>query len=143
MQQQVERVQVAAHFVGQRVDQHALPFQLRQQRGLAVGVGPSLQEAVERIEATGEVDAGVVAQALGDELALGVEVLHALAGHGHGDQAADDVFLGLIGTVGAGQGVERAQRVGRLAVAKFRRDGLGGVVRFRRCDGDSQKSSSR
>ena len=100
VQQQVERVEVgqagAGQLFGQRLDQHTLALQLLQQRGFAVRVIPGLQELVERVVVLGEVDAGVIAQALGDELALGVEVLHTLAGYGHGDHATDDVLLGAI-----------------------------------------------
>ncbi len=49
MQQQVEGVEVFANLVGQGIEQHALPFQLLQQGGLAVGLLPGLQELVERV----------------------------------------------------------------------------------------------
>jgi hypothetical protein len=119
MQQQVERVEVHhAHmcdFIGQGFEQHALPFQLLQQGGLAVGLLPCLQKLVERVVFFQQVDAGVVAQAFGDELAIGVEVLHALAGHGHGDVVAEDVFFGAIGgATAAREGAERVQGVQRV-----------------------------
>ena len=96
VQQQVEGVEVFANLVGQGFEQYALRFQFLQQGGLAVGLLPGLQELVERVVLLTHVDAGVVAQALGDELAFGVEVLHALTGHGHGDVVAEDVFFGAI-----------------------------------------------
>jgi hypothetical protein len=84
VQQQVERVEVfqagVGHFIGQGFDQHALALQFFDERGFAVCVVPGLQELVERVVPAREVDAGVVAQALGDQLAVGVEVLHPLAG---------------------------------------------------------------
>jgi hypothetical protein len=52
VQQQVERVEVLAgvgDFIGQRFDQHALALQFFDERGLAVGVVPGLQELVERV----------------------------------------------------------------------------------------------
>ncbi len=59
------------HFFGQGVDEHALALQLVNEGGFAVGVVPGLQKLVERVVLLGEVDAGVVAQALGDELGPG------------------------------------------------------------------------
>ena len=51
----------------------------------------------------------------GDELALGVEVLHALAGHGHGDVVAEDIFLGAgTRTTAAREGAKRVQGVKRV-----------------------------
>ena len=63
-----------------------------------------------------QVDAGVVAQTLGDELALGVEVLHTLARHGHGDQIADDIFFRLA-RAARGKRAERRQRASGKVVA--------------------------
>ena len=111
-------------FIGQGFEQHALPFQFLQQCGLAVGLLPGLQELVERVVLLAQVDAGVVAQAFGDELALGVEVLHALARHGHGDVVAEDVFLGAVGGVAAREG---AQRVQEVAFDRLRLIGLGWI----------------
>ena len=107
MQQQVEGVEVLAHLVGQCIQEDAPAFQFFDQRGLALGAVPGLQEAVQRVIGLAQVDAGVVAQALGDQLAVGVEVLHALARHGHVDAAAHDVLAGRAGAiVAADEGTE-------------------------------------
>ena len=82
---------------GQHIQQHAVVLQLVDQGLFAVGAAPGLQEGIERFVLLGQVDAGEVAQAFCDQLAVGIQVLNALTGNGHGDAAADLVFAGLVG----------------------------------------------
>ena len=75
---QVERVEVLAEFLGERVERQALGCQLVDDRLLALGRLPALEEVVEAGEALLQRLLGVVAQALGDELAVLVEILDPL-----------------------------------------------------------------
>ena len=75
---QVERVEVLADLLGERLERQPFVFQFFDDRLLALGCLPALEEVVEAGEALLQRLLGVVAQALGDELAVLVEVLDAL-----------------------------------------------------------------
>ena len=69
---------VAADLLGQFVEEHALARQLVDDGLLALGVVPGVEEVVERGVRLADGLARVVLERLGDELAVGVEVLDAL-----------------------------------------------------------------
>ncbi len=75
---QVEGVEVLAHFLGQRIEQQAFVLQFLDDGLLALGAVPASEEIVEAGEALAERLLRVVAQALGDQLAVFVEVFDAL-----------------------------------------------------------------
>ena len=75
---QVEGIEVLAHFLGERIERQALGRQFLDDRLLALGRLPALEEIVEAGEALPERLLGEVAQALGDELAVFVEILDPL-----------------------------------------------------------------
>ena len=77
---EVEGVVVAADLFGQLVEEHALGVQLLDDGLLLVGGVPACEEVVEGGESLVDGLAGVVRERLGDELAVGVEVLDALGG---------------------------------------------------------------
>ncbi len=77
---EVEGVEVAADLLGEFVEEDALARELLDDGLLAVGVVPGGQEVVERGVRLAHGLAGVVLERLGDELAVGVEVLDALGG---------------------------------------------------------------
>src|SRR5690348_819102 len=86
---QVERIELLAEFllnlVGQRLPQHALPGQLLDDGLLLRSIAPASQERIQRGELQPDLVARVVAQGLGDELAVRAVVLHALGDHRDGD----------------------------------------------------------
>ena len=75
---QVEGIEVLAQLLGDRVERQALGLQLLDDRLLALRRLPALEEVVEAGEALLQRLLGEVAQALGDQLAVLVEILHAL-----------------------------------------------------------------
>ena len=77
---EVEGVVVAADLFGQFVEEDALAGELFEDGLLAVGVVPGGEERVERGVGLAHGLARVVLERLGDELAVGVEVLDALGG---------------------------------------------------------------
>src|SRR5690606_984950 len=91
---EVEGVEVGADLRGEFVEEDALGGELLDDGELAVGVVPRGEEGVERGVGAEHGLAGVVGERLGDEFAVGIEVLHALGGDGDGD-IADDVAAGL------------------------------------------------
>ena len=78
MADQIEGIEVLAEFLGDGVERQALGFQFLDDRLLALGRLPALEEIVEAGEALLQRLLGEVAQALGDELAVLVEVFDAL-----------------------------------------------------------------
>ena len=82
---QVEGVEVLADLLGERVERQALGGQFLDDRLLAVGGLPALEEIVEAGEALLQRLLGEVAQGLGDELAVLVEILDALGDDGGAD----------------------------------------------------------
>ena len=79
---EVEGVEVLAHFLGERIERQALGFQFLDDGLLALGRLPALEEIVEAGEAFLQRLLGEVAQALGDELAVLVEIFDALGDDG-------------------------------------------------------------
>ena len=75
---QVEGVEVLAQLLRKRIERQALGFQFLDDRLLALGRFPALEEVVEAGEALLQRLLGEVAQAFGDQLAVLVEILHAL-----------------------------------------------------------------
>ena len=78
---QIEGREVFADFVAQGIEEHAVLRQLVEDGLLALGLAPGFQEGIERGELFPNGPAGVVTQALGDELAVVAIVLDALGGH--------------------------------------------------------------
>ena len=76
---EVEGVEVLADFFGQGVEREALVFQFLDDGLLALGRFPALEEIVEAGEALLQRLLGEVAQGFGDQLAVLVEVFHALS----------------------------------------------------------------
>ena len=77
---QIEGVVVAADLLGQFVEEDALAGELVDDGLLAVGVVPRVEESVQRGVRLADGLARVVLERLGDELAVGVEILDALGG---------------------------------------------------------------
>src|SRR5690606_39302923 len=88
---EVEGVVVPANFLGQRVEEHALLLQLAQDRLLALGRGPALEEIVQRGVTGGHAPASVVAQRLRDQLPIRPVVLDPLR-HDEDRDVVDHVF---------------------------------------------------
>ena len=133
---EVERIEVLAQFLGDRIERQALGFQFLDDRLLALRRLPALEEVVEAGEALLQRLLGEVAQGLGDELAVLVEIFDALGDDGGADAIDIDLLLrpaarrqrkaGLIDDrfVGAGRlGQRSALLVGRQRVVG-RRDGI-------------------
>jgi hypothetical protein len=78
MADQIERVEVLADLLGQRVEDRALVRELVDDRLLALRGLPALQEDIEAREPLLQRLSGEVAQGLGDQLAVLVEVLDPL-----------------------------------------------------------------
>ena len=75
---EIEGIEVLAQFLGDGIERQALGLQFLDDRLLALRRLPALQEIVEAGEALLQRLLGEVAQALGDELAVLVEILDAL-----------------------------------------------------------------
>ena len=78
MADEVEGIEVLADFLGERLERQAFVFQFLDDGLLALGGFPALQEIVEAGEALLQRLLGEVPQALGDELAVLVEIFDAL-----------------------------------------------------------------
>ena len=101
---EIEGVVVAADLLGELVEEHALGGQLLDDDLLLVGVVPGGEEVVERGVGLAHGLAGVVLERLGDELAVGVEVLDALGGDADLDIVDVVAFDGRVGPVVVGHG---------------------------------------
>ena len=75
---EIEGVEVLAHFLGQRIEQQAFVLQFFDDGLLALGSVPASEELVEAGECFAERLLRVVAQAFGDQLAVFVEVFDTL-----------------------------------------------------------------
>jgi hypothetical protein len=75
---QIEGVEVLAEFVGDGVEREALNFQFFDDRLLALGRFPSLEEIVKAGEPFPQRGLGEVAQGFGDEFAILVEIFDSL-----------------------------------------------------------------
>ena len=82
MADEVEGIEVLADFLGERVERQPFVFQLLDDGLLALGCLPALQEVIEAGEALLQRLLREVPQAFGDELAVLVEILHALGDDG-------------------------------------------------------------
>ncbi len=82
MADEVEGVEVLADFLGQRVKGQAFVFEFFDDGLLALGGFPALEEIIEAGEALLQRLLGEVPQAFGDELAVFVEIFHALGDDG-------------------------------------------------------------
>ena len=101
----VECGAAVADFLGQLVKEDALRFEFGDDGGFLVGIVPGVEEVVERAEALAELDARVVLERFGDQLAVDAVVLDALIDHVD-RHVVDDVF-------DARGGVGGWQRIGR------------------------------
>ncbi len=125
---EVEGVEVLAHFLGQRIEQQAFILQFFDDGLLALGSVPASEELIEAGEALAERLLRVVAQALGDQLAVFVEVFDTL-GQDADRFAANVVFRRRL------RDPRRDVDIGRLGIdnhlfifAGFRGNGLFPVV---------------
>ena len=91
MADEIEGVEVLAHFLGKRLERQALGCQFLDDRLLALRRFPALEEIVEAGETLLQRLLGEVAQGFGDELAVLVEILDPLGDDGRAD--AVDVNL--------------------------------------------------
>ena len=132
---QVEGVEVLADLLGQRVEDQALVLELVDDRLLALGAPSSASGSRRGWRTASSAPSGEVAQALGDELAVLVEVLDPLGD----DRGADAVDVDLAPPLAAGRDgdVRRLAVDDRLVLRRLRRDrllivlGRRGVVRRR------------
>lgn len=86
---QVEGIEIPANLLGQGLEKEAFLFQFFNDYSLTLDAMPTSEELIETGEALAERLFGIVAEALGDEPAVFIEVFDAL-GLAPGDQAAAD-----------------------------------------------------
>ena len=137
---QVERVEVFAQFLGDRVERQPFGFELFDDRLFARRPFPVLQEIVEAREAAFQRVFGVIAKALGDQLAMFVEVFDPLGDDLNIDAIDIDLFdragraAGIAGAEVIGAGEERFVGAGgrgeRVVIVVGRGDVVGGRDRF-------------
>ncbi len=92
MADEVEGIEVLAKFFGDRIERQALGLQFLDDRLLAFRRLPAFQEIIEAGEALLQRLLGEVAQDLGDELAVLVEILHPLGDDGGADAIDINLF---------------------------------------------------
>ena len=83
MADQIERVEVLAHFLSQRIEQQAFVLQFLDDRLLALGAVPLREKVIEAGETFAQRLFRIIAQAFGDQLAVFVEVFDTLGDDGH------------------------------------------------------------
>ena len=136
IEQQIERIEVGhartGDLLGKCVQKDPLPLQLLDQHGFSFSGIPRLQELVDRRVGFAEIDARVVAQAFGDEFALGVQVLHTLSCDGHFHRPAHDILPRRVVSVVAGKWPKRTRLRRRGTVRRYR--GVDGTVAPRLVD---------
>jgi hypothetical protein len=93
MADQVKGVQVLADFIGNRIENEAFRFKLLDDRLLALRTLPALEEIVEACKTLLERRLGEVAQRLGDQFAVLVEVFDALGDDFRADAIDINLFL--------------------------------------------------
>ena len=123
MADEVEGVEVLAQFSGDQIERQALGRQLLDDRLLALGGLPAPEEVVKAGEAFFQRSLGEVAQGLGDELAVLVQILDPLGD----DRCADAVHIDLAHAAALGRVVPdglipaRLRRCGVVVIARRRR----------------------
>ena len=119
MADQIEGIEVLAEFVGDGIERQALGFQFLDDRLLAFGRFPALEEIVEAGEALLQRRLGEIAQGFGDELAVLVEIFDALGE----DAGADAIDINLADRTTGRQRQARLIDDG-FVLAGRRRDGI-------------------
>lgn len=122
---QIEGIEVLTEFIGDGVQRQALGFQFLNDRLLALGRLPALEEIVEAGEALLQCRPREVAQGLGDELAVLVEIFDALGE----DAGANAVDINLANRI---TGLQRQSRLigNGFVVARCRRYRVVALRRF-------------
>ena len=117
MTDEVERIEVPVQFGGHLFKRQAPGIQLVEYGLLGFGGVPALQEVVEAGESLPQRLLREVAQGLGDELAVLVQVFHAFGDDGRGDAVHVDFLRTASGTrrVGVGPVVENRSVVAILS----------------------------
>ena len=132
MADEVERIEVGIDLVGEWFKAQAFLFKLVDDGLLPVRLVPPLEKGVERRKLICDGSLGVVPKALGDQLAVGIEILHPLGDDR--DEHAVDVELPAVGLVGL-EGDVVASIDNNLVLADLN----GGVVGWN--DGSSSSGS--